>query len=182
MCCRRQRGAEREKHSARRGGRSTDDVRDRVAGRRENRDVASNGEVIEEAARRPVRRVHGAEETPRVREQLADGCGTQLRKEGAAMDGAEVCEVSPVVEALGNNGIPCRLLQVQARLGDEVARREEVGELLPDVFHLAQPFVEAAAEPSRVAKVGVVRGALDLLDDGVADSGEECTQLLLQDH
>ena len=157
--------------------------------RRALHDGAAAREVVEQAARRAVGRVHRAEEAPRVGEQLAHRRGAQLREEGAAVDGAEVRDVPPVVEALCDDGEAGGLLEVEARLAHEVARREEVLEPLADVADARADLVDDAAEPLLVGEVGQRRRdplgvgarpelALDLL----ADTVEEHLEALLEDH
>ena len=91
------------------------------------------------------------QECAALRQQLADGGGAQLHEEGAAVDRAEVREVAPVVEPLGDDREARRLLQVEPRLGDEVARREKVLEALADV---EEPRAELLDDRSEGLGVG----------------------------
>eukprot|EP00964_Phaeocystis_antarctica_P141265 scaffold106242_cov63-Phaeocystis_antarctica.AAC.8 len=151
------------------------------------RDVARGGDVVEQAARPAVGRVHGTEEAPRVGQQLAHGGRAELHKEGSSVDGAEVGDVAPKVEPLARDDETGGLLQVEPRLAHQVARGEEVGELPTDVDDLG--LVEADAEAAQDL-VGVdeplpLRRALavaQLLAHGGAQPLEVLLQLLLEDH
>ena len=55
--------------------------------------------MVEQAAGRAVGGVHGAQEPPGLGQQLAHGGGAQLRKVGAAVDGAEVAQIPAAAAA-----------------------------------------------------------------------------------
>jgi hypothetical protein len=106
-------------------------------------ELARVRQVIEQSTWRPIRRVHRAQETPRVGQQLSHRRRLELGEEGSSVDTPEVREVSVEVELLSDNGVPRGLLQVEAGRRDEVARGEEVGQLGADVpVHLEQGFLE----------------------------------------
>eukprot|EP00958_Prasinococcus_capsulatus_P029960 scaffold7820_cov363-Prasinococcus_capsulatus_cf.AAC.4 len=78
-------------------------------------------EVVEQAARVAVRSVHRAQEAPRLGQQLARRGGAQLREACAAMDGPEVRQEAVVVDLLRHHRVAALLLQVQSRLGHQIA-------------------------------------------------------------
>ena len=72
--------------------------------------AAGGGQVQQQAAGRPVGRVHRAHEAPGVRQQLAHGRRAQLLEVGAAVDAAEVRQVpAPAVQGLPGFARVCRL-------------------------------------------------------------------------
>ena len=74
------------------GGQILRFLRDNSAGMRE---------VQQEPARGPVGRVHGAQETPRLRQQLPHSGGLHRREELASMDRAEMRHVPERVQLRG---------------------------------------------------------------------------------
>jgi outer membrane lipoprotein SlyB len=74
------------------------------------RPPAGRREVVEQAAGGAVGGVHGAEEAPGLGKQLAHGGGSQLRKVGAAVDGAEVGQVPEQKGRKGEGGGLCAVL------------------------------------------------------------------------
>mmetsp|Transcript_39338 Transcript_39338/g.67502 ORF Transcript_39338/g.67502 Transcript_39338/m.67502 type:complete len:253 (+) Transcript_39338:79-837(+) len=145
--------------------------------------------MIEQSARRAVGRVHGAEEAPRVRQQLAHSRGAQLREEGAAVDRAEVRDEAPIIQALGYDREPGRLLQVQPRVRHEVACAQEVVEL-PAYVGVGRTLLHRSSEPLGIVEIGrwwrhgrlgALRGAHVALDE--APQGEKvAVKVLFHEH
>lgn len=59
--------------------------------------------MVQQPARRPVGRVHRAQESPGLGQQLSDRGGLHGREELTSMDAAEVRQVSEEVDTLGHD-------------------------------------------------------------------------------
>ena len=75
-----------------------------------------HGEVVEESAGRPVRRVDGTDESPGVGQQRPHLRRPHLLEEGAPVDGPEVRHVAHPVDVLRHDGHALVLHQAQPGL------------------------------------------------------------------
>lgn len=91
-------------------------------------------QVVEQTARRSIRSVNGAKETPTLWKQLTDSCSLELGEETTTVNHAEVRDESVEVNLFSNDGVTGSLLQIETRGTDQVTGGEEVFECVTDVF------------------------------------------------
>ena len=97
-------------------------------------DLALVGQMVEKTARRTIRSVDRAEETPRFGQKLTDRCRLELGEEGTTMHHAEMTDETQEVELLSNDGEAGNLLQIETGGRYEVTGRQEILERLADVL------------------------------------------------
>mmetsp|Transcript_1936 Transcript_1936/g.3082 ORF Transcript_1936/g.3082 Transcript_1936/m.3082 type:complete len:202 (-) Transcript_1936:72-677(-) len=139
------------------------------------------GQVVQQPARRPVRRMHRTQEAPGLRQQLADSSGLHGGEELPAVHGLEVRQVPQHVEALRDDGVARHLHEVQARRRHDVARAQE-GRYL--AAHRRGRAVQQALVEFGCAELQQAAGPVQavLLQHGQPHAQQHLLQLLLEVH
>ena len=102
---------------------------------------AVSGEMVEKTARGAIRRVHGADEAPRLWQQLSHGCCLHLGEVGTTMHATKVGDVAEDVELVGHNHKTSRLHLVQACGCLEVASGEKVFHGFANIWQRSQDLL-----------------------------------------
>ena len=82
--------------------------------------------MVEQTARRSIRSVDRAEETPTLGEQLSDCRCFELGEEATSVDHAEMADEAVKVDLFGHDGESRSLLQIETTGTDKVACRQKV--------------------------------------------------------
>ena len=129
-------------------------------------DLRARTEMVEQTAGRSIGRVDTAEESPGLGEQFTRRGRLHLREELTTMDGAEVREVTPVVQLLRDDGVASHLHEIETGGADDVTGGEEVVDLLADVRLALHGLLQGGG----VGEVNLGGIGSELLHEGAANA------------